>query len=76
MCAVVSTQADQSDFPDADPFTSMMSLDVEKELGITFDRARLHSKLMLSRGRHKADETVVYGMSKEYVQSISNAIAS
>lgn len=38
------------DFPHALPFTSMLSLDVEEELGIAFDRARLH---------------VVYGMSKE-----------
>ncbi|ORY25180.1 pyridoxal phosphate-dependent transferase [Naematelia encephala] len=38
-------------FPDAVPFTSMMSLDVEKELGIRFDKARLH---------------VVYGMSKDF----------
>jgi 1-aminocyclopropane-1-carboxylate synthase len=30
------------DFPDAQPFTSMLSLDVEKELGIAFDRARMH----------------------------------
>ncbi|WVQ80398.1 hypothetical protein IAT38_002503 [Cryptococcus sp. DSM 104549] len=37
--------------PDALPFTSMMALDVEKELGIAFDKARLH---------------VVYGMSKDF----------
>ena len=37
-------------FPGAVPFTSMLALDVEKELGTRFDRARLH---------------VVYGMSKE-----------
>ncbi|WWC66900.1 uncharacterized protein I206_100807 [Kwoniella pini CBS 10737] len=40
-----------SDFPQADPFTSMLSLNVEKELGIEFDKARLH---------------VVYGMSKDF----------
>ncbi|KAL1405968.1 hypothetical protein Q8F55_007650 [Vanrija albida] len=39
------------DFPHALPFTSMLSLDVESELGIAFDRARLH---------------VVYGMSKDF----------
>ncbi|RSH90670.1 hypothetical protein EHS25_001275 [Saitozyma podzolica] len=38
-------------FPDAAPFTSMLSLDVEKELGMEFDKARLH---------------VVYGMSKDF----------
>jgi aspartate/methionine/tyrosine aminotransferase len=43
---------DNPSFPDAVPFTSMLSLDVERELGIPFDRARVH---------------VVYGMSKECV---------
>ncbi|GFZ50714.1 hypothetical protein JCM24511_08472 [Saitozyma sp. JCM 24511] len=38
-------------FPDAAPFTSMLSLDVERELGMEFDKARLH---------------VVYGMSKDF----------
>ncbi|BEJ15246.1 hypothetical protein CspHIS471_0410130 [Cutaneotrichosporon sp. HIS471] len=48
---------DNSAFPHALPFTSMLSLDVEKEVnaevggGFTFDRARLH---------------VVYGMSKDF----------
>jgi hypothetical protein len=31
-------------FPDAPPFTSMLSLDVEKELGMEFDKARLHGE--------------------------------
>jgi hypothetical protein len=38
------------DFKDAVPFTSMLSLNPEREFGIEFDRARVH---------------VVYGMSKE-----------
>ncbi|WRT63638.1 uncharacterized protein IL334_000561 [Kwoniella shivajii] len=42
---------DNKDFPEAEPFTSMLSLDVEKELDIDFDKARLH---------------VVYGMSKDF----------
>ncbi|KAK8845419.1 hypothetical protein IAR55_006132 [Kwoniella newhampshirensis] len=42
---------ENKDFPDAVPFTSMMSIDVEKELGMAFDKARLH---------------VVYGMSKDF----------
>ncbi|GMK59407.1 hypothetical protein CspeluHIS016_0800130 [Cutaneotrichosporon spelunceum] len=48
---------DNDAFPQALPFTSMLSLDVEKEVnaladeGFTFDRARLH---------------VVYGMSKDF----------
>ncbi|WWC97127.1 hypothetical protein V866_004005 [Kwoniella sp. B9012] len=42
---------DNPDFPQAHPFTSMLSLNVEKELGIEFDKARLH---------------VVYGMSKDF----------
>lgn len=43
--ASIEPLADLVDFPDASPFTSMMSLDVEKELGIAFDRARVHGKL-------------------------------
>lgn len=41
------------DSPSSDnvPFTSMLSIDPEKELGIAFDKARLH---------------VVYGMSKDF----------
>lgn len=42
---------DNKDCPDALPFTSLLSLDVEKELGISFDRARVH---------------VVHGMSKDF----------
>ncbi|WWC85745.1 uncharacterized protein L201_000611 [Kwoniella dendrophila CBS 6074] len=42
---------DNKDFPQALPFTSIMSLDYEKELGIPFDKARVH---------------VVYGMSKDF----------
>lgn len=47
---------DNAAFPHALPFTSMLSLDVEKEAGadtpgFTFDRARMH---------------VVYGMSKDF----------
>ncbi|KGB77237.2 hypothetical protein CNBG_3075 [Cryptococcus deuterogattii R265] len=42
---------DNKDFPEALPFTSMLSLNVQKELGIDFDRSRLH---------------VVYGMSKDF----------
>ncbi|OCF34966.1 hypothetical protein I316_03513 [Kwoniella heveanensis BCC8398] len=38
-------------FSQAESFTSMLSLDVERELGIDFDEARLH---------------VVYGMSKDF----------
>lgn len=34
-----------SDFQDADGFTSLLSLDVEKELGTIYDKARLHGKL-------------------------------
>lgn len=30
------------DYANARPFTSMLSLDVEKEAGVPFDRARLH----------------------------------
>ncbi|WVW81724.1 hypothetical protein I302_103720 [Kwoniella bestiolae CBS 10118] len=40
-----------NDFPEANPFTSMLSLNVERELGMEFDKARLH---------------VVYGMSKDF----------
>ncbi|KAI9635941.1 pyridoxal phosphate-dependent transferase [Dioszegia hungarica] len=42
---------DTPDWKEAVPFTSMMSVDVEKELGMDFDRARVH---------------VVYGMSKDF----------
>lgn len=55
-------------FPDAAPFTSMLSLDVERELGMEFDKARLHGE---SGGQRPSifsvvlTETVVYGMSKE-----------
>lgn len=35
---------DNPAFPAALPFTSMLSLDVEKELGIRFDRARVHGE--------------------------------
>jgi len=42
---------DNPDFPEALPFTSMLSLDVEKELGMRFNKARLH---------------VTYGMSKDF----------
>ncbi|WWC58053.1 uncharacterized protein I303_100588 [Kwoniella dejecticola CBS 10117] len=42
---------DNKDFLQAEPFTSMLSLNVEKELGIEFDKARMH---------------VVYGMSKDF----------
>ncbi|KAL0243943.1 hypothetical protein I308_105206 [Cryptococcus tetragattii IND107] len=42
---------DNKDFPEALPFTSMLSLNVQEELGIDFDRSRLH---------------VVYGMSKDF----------
>ncbi|WVR03444.1 hypothetical protein IAU60_000435 [Kwoniella sp. DSM 27419] len=42
---------DNHHFTQAEPFTSMLSLDVEKEAGIEFDKARVH---------------VVYGMSKDF----------
>ncbi|OWZ30063.1 hypothetical protein C356_06044 [Cryptococcus neoformans c45] len=42
---------ENKDFPDAFPFTSMLSLNVQEELGINFDKSRLH---------------VVYGMSKDF----------
>ncbi|WVN87327.1 uncharacterized protein L203_102505 [Cryptococcus depauperatus CBS 7841] len=42
---------ENTSFKDALPFTSMMSLDIEKEIGIRFDKARLH---------------IVYGMSKDF----------
>ncbi|UOH83891.1 hypothetical protein LQV05_006629 [Cryptococcus neoformans] len=42
---------ENKDFPDALPFTSMLSLNVQEELGINFDKSRLH---------------VVYGMSKDF----------
>ena len=35
----------RADFPDAEKFTSLLSLDVEKELGISYDKARLHGEL-------------------------------
>lgn len=43
------------DFKEAVPFTSMMSLDVEKELGIEFDKARLHGHFSSCMSRNKAD---------------------
>ena len=33
-----------SDFKDAEGFTSLLSLDVERELGMVYDRARLHGE--------------------------------
>lgn len=36
---------DTPDWKEAVPFTSMMSVDVEKELGMDFDRARVHGEL-------------------------------
>jgi hypothetical protein len=33
-----------SDFEDAEGFTSLLSLDVERELGMVYDRARLHGE--------------------------------
>jgi hypothetical protein len=57
-----------TDFPDAPKFTSMLSLDVEGELGITFDKARMHGTSPLCLSRADTDLAVVYGMSKEYVQ--------
>jgi hypothetical protein len=38
-----------SDFDDADGFTSLLSLDVERELGMVYDRARLHGECQPSR---------------------------
>jgi 1-aminocyclopropane-1-carboxylate synthase len=35
---------DTPDWTEAVPFTSVMSLDVERELGIDFDRARMHGE--------------------------------
>jgi hypothetical protein len=32
------------DFDDAEGFTSLLSLDVERELGMVYDRARLHGE--------------------------------
>jgi 1-aminocyclopropane-1-carboxylate synthase len=39
-----------SDFKDAEGFTSLLSLDVERELGMVYDRARLH-------GEHQSQQT-------------------
>jgi 1-aminocyclopropane-1-carboxylate synthase len=33
-----------SDFKDAEGFTSLLSLDAERELGMVYDRARLHGE--------------------------------
>lgn len=33
---------DNADWPGAEPFTSMLSLDIEKETGVKFDKSRLH----------------------------------
>ena len=33
-----------SDFKDAEGFTSLLSLNVERELGMVYDRARLHGE--------------------------------
>jgi hypothetical protein len=58
------------EFPDAVPFTSMLSLDVEEELGIEFDRARLHGMFLVPGSEWpvkmgEANVAVIHGMSKE-----------
>jgi 1-aminocyclopropane-1-carboxylate synthase len=50
------------------PFTSMLSLDVEKELGTPFDKARLHGESNTCRPELIS---VVHGMSKELVHRVA-----
>jgi len=48
--------ADCPAFPHAQPFTSMLSLDVEKELGVRFDKARMHGEWTTGVAVRSADE--------------------
>lgn len=48
---------DNASCPTALPFTSLLSLDVEKELGISFDRARVHGELSIRSSNSKVQGT-------------------
>lgn len=45
------------DFEDAEGFTSLLSLDVERELGMVYDRARLHGEQLPRQTWRGADSS-------------------